>query len=204
MNISKNTVAFLTYTLKDHASGQLIEKITSNEPQAFIFGTGQLIPGFEDNLIGMQSGSNFEFVIPCVEAYGERDPNAVFDIPKDTFEVDGMIVQEVIRIGNHIPMRDDYGNKHVGRVIEHKRDEIVMDFNHPLAGKDLLFSGEVLQVREAFEEELNMPEGCSCGGNCGCKGEHAHQHSHEGSENCQVCGNPAELQGQGIGDCKCS
>lgn len=204
MNIARNTVAILSYTLKDRANEQIIEHITKDKPQAFIFGTGHLIPGFENNLTGLQKDDHFEFTIPCEEAYGERDPHAVFEIPKDTFEVDGMIDKEVIQIGNQIPMHDDHGNKHIGKVIAHKQDDIVMDFNHPLAGRDLLFSGQVLMVREAFEEELNMADGCGCGGSCDCKGGDGHDHNHDGSGNCRVCGNPPELQGQGAGSCKCS
>jgi FKBP-type peptidyl-prolyl cis-trans isomerase SlyD len=82
-----------------------------------------------------------------------------------------------------------------------------MDFNHPLAGKSLYTFGQVLNVREATFEELNpAPSGCGCGSHsdsCCGGGGHSHDHHHE-DENCEVCGNPPELQGQGIGSCQCT
>lgn len=202
MNITQNTVAKLTYELLDKQTGKLIEMINPEQPQEFLFGSGLLIEGFEENLNGLKSGDHFEFTITPAQAYGERDENAVMEIPKDTFEVDGVLDEQTIRIGNQIPMRDNFGNQHLGMVVDHQEDHIVMDFNHPLAGRELLFKGQILEVREATQEELDSLNGCGCGNSCGCGG-HGHSHEHEDGENCGVCGNPPELQGQGVGNCKC-
>lgn len=205
MKVDNYTVASIAYELKDNRTGQMIEMINPDQPQEFLFGAGLLIDGFENNLKGLESNSDFSFVIEASEAYGERDENALIEIPKDTFEVDGKIDDSVIEIGNQIPMRDNYGNKHLGIVVDHRGEQILMDFNHPLAGRELKFSGKILSVREATQQEIEGSSGCACGGSCGC-GDHDHKHEHTGdeTENCQVCGNPPEMQGQGIGDCKCS
>lgn len=199
MTISQNTVAKITYELIDKKSGQLIEIINPDKPQEFLFGNGLLIEGFEKNLTGLRAGENFEFIIAPDMAYGERDPHAVMDVPKDTFEVDGVVDENTIAIGNQIPMRDNFGNQHLGIVIEHREDIIVMDFNHPLAGRELTYRGQILDVREASMEEIDATMGCGCGNSCGCGG-----HDHTEGEDCQVCGNPPEMQGQGIGNCKCA
>ncbi len=207
MKIDNYTVAKITYELKDNNNGQLIEMTNPDNPQEFLFGAGLLIDGFENNLKGLEAGREFSFIIKAVDAYGERDKNALIEVPRETFMVDGKVDESVIAIGKQIPMRDNYGNKHLGIVVEHKRENILMDFNHPLAGRDLKFSGKILDVREASQQEIEGSSGCACGGSCGC-GSHDHDHGHgqqhNGEENCQVCGNPPEMQGQGIGSCKCS
>lgn len=208
MNIANNTVATIIYELKEKETGKLIEVINPESPQEFYIGAGMLLESFEKNLTGLKADDTFAFDLPFIQAYGERDPHAVIEIPKDTFEVDGKVDEEQLKIGIRIPMRDNYGNKHIGQVTENHDDHVVMDFNHILAGKDLSFSGKVIGVRETTREELDQLSGGGCGSSCGCSGHgngqgHHHSHGDEGDD-CQVCGNPPEDQGQGIGDCRCS
>ncbi|MCF6170501.1 MAG: FKBP-type peptidyl-prolyl cis-trans isomerase [Bacteroidales bacterium] len=146
MKIAPNTTAKLIYTLTAVADGKIIEKVNEEKPAAFQFGIGQLLPAFEKNLDGLKAEDEFSFILKAEDAYGEADPYAVFDIPIDTFEVDGKTDEKMLQVGNTIPMTDNDGNKHMGRITKVMEQAVTMDFNHPLAGKDLQFSGKVLEV----------------------------------------------------------
>jgi FKBP-type peptidyl-prolyl cis-trans isomerase SlyD len=141
----------------------------------FIFGTNSLVPGFERNIENLKTGDHFAFLLACEEAYGPAHEEAVVEIPISAFIVDGEIDHDLLFEGNAIPMTDSNGNRLNGIVVEIKGDTVVMDFNHPLAGDDLFFSGKVVDVREATSEELERrrvltncsPGGCGgCGGGC--------------------------------------
>lgn len=149
MKIESNKIAILSYKLTLADGGELVENVTVEKPVSFQFGVNQLLPVFEKNLGGKKAGDDFDFIIPAAEAYGLPDPYAVFDIPKETFEVDGKTDDKMLQIGNVIPMTDDKGNKHMGKVTKVLPDAVTLDFNHPLAGKDLHFVGKVIEVKES-------------------------------------------------------
>jgi len=91
-------------------------------------------------------------------------------LPLNVFEVDGKVDTEMVKVGNIIPMRNQNGQPLEGKVLEMTDDKVKMDFNHPLAGKDLHFSGVITGVREATPEELSGGD-CkeeSCGSGCSC------------------------------------
>jgi FKBP-type peptidyl-prolyl cis-trans isomerase SlyD len=148
MKISPKSIVALSYTLTNNATGEEIEKTQEDKIMKFQFGIGELLLDFEKNLIGLQKDDKFDFVIEYNDAYGPVDKYAIFDVPKDTFEIDGIIDEEMIKIGNKIPMTDNQGNKHVGLITVVMENAITMDFNHPLAGADLRFKGEVQEVFE--------------------------------------------------------
>lgn len=198
MVISQNKVAAITYTLKSNsAEGNIIETVDSTKPVEFIFGQGSLLPAFEQYLDGLTSGEGFEFVIPSNEAYGVFKAELVVELNKDLFSHNGVVNEQILTIGNQIPMMDSAGRRLNGIVKEVKEDKVMMDFNHPLAGQDLHFAGKVEMVREATYEELNPPahHGCGCGSGpadescCSTpKHEHAHGHNHDDDHGCG-CGN---------------
>jgi FKBP-type peptidyl-prolyl cis-trans isomerase SlyD len=159
MKIEADKAVFLTYQLsiKD-ASDQWesIETVTAEEPMAFIHGLSGLPEKFEDNLQGLEKGSPFDFSISSEDGYGDFDPEAIVDLPMDIFkDEDGNIQPEALELGNMIPMTNEDGSRLMGQVIEVADDYVVMDFNHPLAGREMWFKGEVLDVREATKEELD-------------------------------------------------
>ncbi|MCP4553636.1 MAG: peptidylprolyl isomerase [Bacteroidetes bacterium] len=198
MEIAENKVAILSYTLTTDGGRQIIELIRKEHPRAFIFGAGVLLEGFESAIMGMKTGNTFDFTLKAEQAYGPRDTYAIFNLPKNTFEVDGKIDESVFLIGNEIPMSDNEGNRHIGVVREIKEDAIVMDFNHPMAGKDLHFKGEIIEVRDVTQDELD-----SLNHSCGC-GSHEHENIHIEDESCPTCGNAPEDQRKNIGNCKCN
>ena len=152
MKITKHTVPSVTYSLR--IDNELIEETSKENPLVFVVGTGGMIPGFERQLEGLEAGQNYEFLVNPAEGYGEIDPQAVVDIPKDIFTTEGKESENLV-VGNTIPIQDHQGHPLNGVVLEIGDDTVKMDFNHELAGKALNFSGQVLDVREATEEEIS-------------------------------------------------
>lgn len=171
MNITKDKVVSLTYQLT--VDGNVIETVTSERPMEFVFGAGYLLPKFEENVSGLKIGDKFSFELKSEDAYGPKNEDAIVELPKNIFEVNGEIDATLLTVGNQIPMMDGEGHRMMGTVVEVKDEVVVMDFNHMLAGADLNFAGEVVGVREASEEELahghvHAEGGCGCGdGGCG-------------------------------------
>lgn len=156
MKIAPNTVVKLTYTLRENdATGELVEQVDKNEPAVFLMGVGGLLEDFETNLNGLQVGDTFAFGIIAEKAYGELNPEAVVKLPINTFVVDGKLMTELLHIGHVVPMSDDRGRPLNGTVVAFDDQSVTMDFNHPMAGKNLHFSGEILGIRQATAEELD-------------------------------------------------
>lgn len=173
MVIEDKKVVSLVYELRaDSVDGEIIEALTDDRPLTFIYGNGSLLPKFEANINGLKVGDTFDFKLECIDAYGLAVDEAVVDIPKTVFEVDGEFDGEMVQEGAAIPMMDGQGNRLNGVVVSVNDESVTMDFNHPLAGDDLFFKGKVVEVREATEEELHhghVGGGCGCGsGGCGC------------------------------------
>ncbi len=177
MKVETNKVISLSYELK--VDGDVIETVTADKPMQFIFGSGYLLPKFESNIEGKNIGDTFEFSLTAEEAYGDTNPDAIVELPKHIFEVEGKIEEGLLTLGNVLPMSDAQGNRLNGTIEEIREDVVVMDFNHPLAGEDLHFKGKVEAVREATEEEMmnglyGERAASDCGGDCGggCSGCH--------------------------------
>lgn len=155
MNIDKNKVVSLSYELRTEGfEAELVEKTQEDQPLEFIFGIGMMIPKFEENLAGKEKGFKFKFKIESAEAYGHSNPENIVELPKSTFEVEGKLQEELLVVGSFIPMQDQNGNQLRGKVEEVKEETIMINFNPPMADKDLYFIGEILSVREATTEEL--------------------------------------------------
>jgi len=146
MKITPNSIAAISYTLTNFATGEELEKTPADKIMKFKFGVGELLPDFEKNIIGLTNGDKFDFKVLATDAFGPVDPYAIFDIPKDTFEVDGKIDDNMLQVGNQIPLTDKDDNKHLGLITMVMENAVTMDFNHPLAGVDLRFVGEIIEV----------------------------------------------------------
>jgi len=156
MKIEKNKVVNLTYILKSgNAQGEVIQEVNKDKPFVHLFGVGGLLPAFEENLNGLAVGDKFGFHLPVKEAYGDIRKEDVVELSNEIFMQDGKLDTELVQIGKYIPMKNDDGHVIEGKVISLTDEGVVMDFNHPLAGKDLHFSGEILEVRDANDEEIS-------------------------------------------------
>lgn len=169
--VSKDSMVTLTYDLRlDGKDGEIYESATEEKPLVFLHGAGLMIPMFEEQLVGKKSGETFEISIPAAKGYGEVNDEAVVELPIDIFKVDGKVDEGMLTPGNSIPMMSAHGHRMDGIVVSVQGEVVTMDFNHPLAGEDLHFTGTILEVREASEDELNAAYstgGCGCGSSCG-------------------------------------
>lgn len=207
MNISKNAFVSLHYELhSDSQEGPLVEKCDATRPLNFVFGAGRMLPAFEAAIEGLTPGATFAFSLAPEDAYGERIPEAVVDVPKNIFVTpDGRLREEFLQLGARVPMLNDEGQHIVGTVLSVTDDAVTLDFNHPLAGDTLYFSGSVIEVREATVDELlDQHHGCGgCGGG-GCHGGSCGGGCHDDGEGCGgSCGGDGECGGGCGGDCSC-
>lgn len=136
-----NTVkVHYTGTLKD---GSVFDSSTEREPLEFKLGEGQLIPGFEKAVIGLEEGDKTKVDIPVEEAYGEAREELVINVPKDQLPDD--VEPE---IGMQLQVNQPDGQPVPVRIAEISDDELTLDANHPLAGKDLSFEIELVEIKE--------------------------------------------------------
>lgn len=196
MKIQKNKVVAVSYELE--VEGKTADKAGSEAPLEYIHGTGMLLPKFEAALEDKVAGDSFEFVLSPEEGYGTYNPNYMVRLPMEAFIIDGRTATELLVVGRTLPMLNSEGQVVQGTIAAVDEKTVTMDFNHPMAGKTLHFTGKVESVREATEKELTeglhgeyLPkEGC---GHChkgGC---------HEGDCEGDCCG-----EGDcGHGDCGC-
>ena len=153
----------------------MVEEATVEHPFQFISGLGTALERFENEITPLNEGDKFDFVIPCAEAYGEYMPEGVRTVSKEMFMIDGVFDEEHIFEGSIVPLQDSEGHHFYATVGEITATTVTVDLNHPHAGKDLTFVGEVVTSRPATNEEiqstLNMLSGeCGCGccgGDCG-------------------------------------
>lgn len=183
MENQKNRYMSLSYSLyvDGENANHLVEKTSQEEPFQFISGFGIALDAFETQVTGLESGATFDFTIPKEQAYGEYVEERVLDLDREMFHVDGRFDHEHVFVDAIIPMQNEEGTRFYGKVVEISNDKVKVDLNHPLAGEDLHFKGEILENREATDEEVNRvikmlaggcEGGCSgCGGGCdSCEG----------------------------------
>ena len=178
------SVSYSLY-VNDENGRHLAEKTTQDEPFKFISGFGITLDVFEQQLTPLEKGAAFDFSIPKEQAYGEYRQDLVLELGRETFIIDGHFDHQHVFPNAIIPLQNEEGSRFYGRVLEITDDKVKIDLNHPLAGETLNFKGEVLENREATEEEINQLvkqlaggcDGCggscsSCGSGCGdCKGQ---------------------------------
>lgn len=165
MKINPQHVVSLTYDLYVDQEGSevLQESATEEQPLTFLYGAGQMLPRFEENLSTLSTGDTYDFRLTAEDAYGVYDEEAVANLPLDMFKESGMP-----EIGTVLPLQDNQGNRFQGMVVSVAEDSVIVDLNHPMAGQELHFKGNILNVRPATPEEL------SHGHAHGADGHHAH------------------------------
>ena len=179
MKIEKNKVVALSYELE--VEGKTADKAGADAPLEYIHGSGMLLPKFEAAVDGKAEGETFEFTLTPEEGYGTYNPKYLVDLPLEAFQVDGKVRSELLVIGRTLPMFNSEGQVVQGTVSAVGEKTVTMDFNHPMAGKTLHFTGKVERVREATDKELReglygeyLPPEEGCGhchkDNCDCNG----------------------------------
>lgn len=168
------------YQINPDGSEVLVHQVDPADPEKIVFGvTRGMIRPLELELDGKNKGDKFNVVVKAEDAFGPYDNEQVAELDREIFLVDGKFDEEVIKTGAIVPMMTADGYRINGVVKKITADKVFMDFNHPLAGKDVRFEGEVVEVRQATPEELTPAQGCgcgcdhdSCGDGCGCDEGH--------------------------------
>ena len=166
---NKDCVVGIEYEVKETGTTEVVDSNKGAEPLEFIIGLGQVIPGLENALVGMAKGESGDIMVKASDAYGDVNPEAMQTLPKEQFE--GVDLVEGMSL---------YGQGEDGQTVQvtvksFTDTEVNVDFNHPLAGKDLMFSVSVLSAREATADEIasgvvggKAEAAGSCGTGCGC------------------------------------
>ncbi len=145
--VADDVVVRMDYTLS--VDGKVFESSTESEPIEFIQGYGQIIPGLEKELYGMITGQSKEVYVTSKDAYGETDPEAMMDVPRSEFSDD-----IPLEPGVQLQVQNEEGEVLDAHIANVEEDTIQLDFNHPLAGKDLTFEVKIVDLRDATPEEL--------------------------------------------------
>lgn len=122
-------------------SGETFDSSEGREPLEFTVGGGQVIPGFDQGVMGMQVGDKRTVEIDVKDAYGEKSGEMVIEFPKNQFPDD--VAPEV---GMQLMMNNGQGQQFPVTVAEVKEESVVLDANHPLAGQDLVFDIELVEI----------------------------------------------------------
>lgn len=192
----KDQVITMFYELKDAKTGEVLESnMASGEPVSFITGKNQVLNKLEEALSELETGAKIKVEVPCADALGEYDASAVQQVPIEQFA--GIELKEGMEL---------FGQGEDGATVRVTvkaigENEVMVDFNHPYAGKDLLFDVDIMESRPATEDELlsgMVGGGHSCG--CGGGGHHHHDHDHHhGGGGC--CGGGGKHKHGGGGCC---
>ena len=162
---AENSVVGIEYELTEAGKNEVLDSNKGSAPLEFVMGKGQIIPGLEKGLVGMSEGDTADILVKAEEAYGLRDDEAVQKLPKEQFE--GIELQK----GMSLYGQGQQGETIQVTVVDFDDKEVTVDFNHPLAGKDLMFNVTVKSERDATEQEAQTGQvdngGCE-GGSCGC------------------------------------
>ena len=173
---NQNKYISVSYKLYSNASGEkpeLIEETAEGEPFIFVSALGMTLDAFEAQIVPLKVGDKFDFTLNPNDAYGEYEASGKQSLPRKVFEINGKLDTRFIYEGAVVPLASPDGARFNGTIIEIGEEDITVDLNHPLAGKSLNFVGEVLESREATNEEVRdaLNQITGCGGGCGgCSG----------------------------------
>ncbi len=154
MQVARHKHVSFAYTLTA-ADGTVLDRSPEGEPLGYVHGTSSIIPGLETALEGHAAGEKLQVTVPPEDAYGVRDEALVHEVPKDRFETDAEI-----QPGMQVTASGPQGDLAMV-VVEVGAEHVTLDANHPLAGEALHFDVEIVDVRDATQQELAGPPGAA-------------------------------------------
>ena len=160
MQVAKNTVVTIDYTLKDD-DGNVLDSSEGHQPLTYLHGVGEIVPGLENAMEGRSSGDEFQVSVSPAEGYGDRMEGLCAQVSRDHFEE-----FDDLELGMRFRVPTETGDFQVVTVVEIADETVTVDANHALAGVTLNFDIAVREVRKATPQEL----------------EHGHSHSEENDD----------------------
>jgi FKBP-type peptidyl-prolyl cis-trans isomerase SlyD len=145
--VADGMVVSLAYVLS--VDGEEVSRMTPDEPMEYLHGYQEIVPGLEASLTGRKLGEKFSLSLNPAQGYGEYDEENFEEISRADIPF-----SEDLEVGMDLEVEDEDGNTYLATVAEVKAKTVVLDFNHPLAGKTLEYEVEVVEIRLADEEEL--------------------------------------------------
>ncbi len=146
LKVNDGHVVSMEYTLK--VDGEVTDTSKGREPLEFVHGAGNIIPGLEREMKGMAVGESKDVVVAAADGYGEEDEKAFMDVPREQFP------EEIpMKAGTELQVQNQEGQPMYARITTVGDKSVRLDFNHPLAGKELHFAVKVVSLREATDEE---------------------------------------------------
>lgn len=164
LTVSKNIVASVHYTGTLPENGEVFDSSEGREPLTFLVGHNQMIPGFEEEILGAKTGEKREFTLTAERAYGDRDEAGVLQIPREQFAQ--LEAEATLQVGLQLVAQMPHGPSPF-TITELSDELITADFNHTLAGKSLTFAVEIVELRQANDDEVS----------------HGHAHGPDGQQN---------------------
>lgn len=148
MKVDDGKVVSMHYTLQ--VDGKVVDSSEGGEPLEFIQGMGHIIPGLEHELYNMEVGQSKNVTVSAKDGYGEADDEAFMDVPRDAFPEDVPLDK-----GTELELRDQSGHPVYARIDQVSDENVRLNMNHPLAGKELHFDVKIAGVRPATDEEVS-------------------------------------------------
>ena len=164
LTVSKNIVASVHYTGTLPENGEVFDSSEGREPLTFLVGHNQMIPGFEEEILGAKTGEKREFTLTAERAYGDRDEAGVLQIPREQFAQ--LEAEATLQVGLQLVAQMPHGPSPF-TITELSDELITADFNHTLAGKSLTFAVDIVELRQATDDEVS----------------HGHAHGPDGQQN---------------------
>lgn len=158
MEIEKHAVVTIDFELKDD-NGNVIDTSAGGDPMLYLHGTNKIIKGLEKALAGKIKGDSLSVAIPPEDGYGVHDDTKIQSVSRDMFED-----QSLVKVGEQFMAEGPNGEHLTITITEVTDDKVVIDGNHPLAGKNLNFKIEIKDVRKATQEEIDHGHAHGVGG----------------------------------------
>ena len=179
LRVGPDTFVKLSYVLFDQ-DGNVAGEATKDDPLTYVHGYAQIVPGLEKGVVGLAKGERREFVVDPDEAFGDPDEKAIFELDRADLPENG----RTLNVGDELVAEDDEDDQLILRVVELRKDSVLVDTNHPLAGQTIRFEVEIEDIRGATEEEIAEAEAeLEARAEVMCCGDHDHDHDHD-HENC--------------------
>ena len=147
MQVADKSVVSIHYTLTNSA-GETLDSSVGQAPLAYLHGASNIVPGLENALVGKAVGDKLDVQVTAEEGYGPLREELVQKVPHEDFQ--GV---EDLQVGMQFMAQAPWGEQPV-TVVKVEEDGVTLDGNHPLAGQDLTFAVEIVEIRDATEEEM--------------------------------------------------